>query len=417
MNGKSYEVPALAWFGREKLELRFPENWHVEFLPMNGYARASVGEGEVKRALKEPWACKPLEKLAEGRGEAVIVVDDLTRPTRAYEIVPHVLEELKKAGISDERIRFIMGLGLHGARCRYDFAKKLGEEIVQRYPVYNHNPFANCERVGETSWGTQLEINAEYLSCDLRIGIGCVTPHPMTGYGGGAKMILPGLASYAAVYHNHVNLCRRMGAVDRRNLWGILKGNTVREDIEEAANLAAMDMKIDVLVNGFGGSAQIFAGNVHETFKQAVEAAKEHYSTRFEGKFDVVVANTYAKANEATLALSNWKHAVKKNGVMVIIAQTPEGQVTHYLYGMFGKKETAPGAGAPSRPEFGRLIVFSQYKTPHPLLPVGDPSSTLWLNSWEEVLEEIKASCPLNPRVAILPNAEIQCAEEKLKRP
>lgn len=418
MSVKRLDVPTLAWFGQKKLELEFPESWNVSFLPMIGYEKPKVSDEEIKMALREPIGSRSLAKIAEGKKEVAIVIDDMTRPTKAYQVLPYVLQELRSAGISDDHIRFIMGGGLHGAWYRYDFAKKIGEENVERYPVYNHNPFANCERVGETSWGTPVEINAEYNLCDLKIGIGVVVPHPMTGYGGGAKIILPGISSFETVYHNHVEVHSKNPCPtnDRRSFWGYFKGNVTRADIDEAGKIAGMDMKIDVLVNGFGDSSMVFAGDLQEEFLKAVEHAKNHYLTpSIPEDVDVIVANTYAKANEATLALSNWNHKMKKNGVMVIIAQAPEGQVTHYLYGKFGKKQVAPGNNIPSEIEFKKLIVFSEYKTPDPLLPITE-SKIVWVKTWKEVIEEIKSSFNYEPKVAVLPNAEIQCDEETLGR-
>lgn len=414
LDAKKFKVPTLAWFKGETLELEFPEKWKVSFLPMSGYSKPRVSDEKVRMALKEPIGTKPLARLAKDKKEAVIVIDDMTRPTKAYQILPHLLQELKSVGISDDHIRFIMGGGLHGAWYRYDFSKKIGEENVERYPVYNHNPFANCEKVGETKRGTPVEINAEYHSCDLKIGIGSVVPHPQTGYGGGAKMILPGVSSFDTVYHNHTIVHKQNPPMD--SYFGFFNDNVTRADIDEAGKIAHMDMKIDVLVNGVGDSTAVFAGDLQEEFLQIVGQARNHYLTpNIPEDVDVIVSNTYAKANEATLALTNWKHRMKKNGVMVIIAQAPEGQTTHYLYGKFGKKQVAPGGNQSSEIEFKKLIIFSEYKTPDPLLPIIG-SEMIWINAWKEVIEEIKTSFEYEPKVALIPNAEIQCDEETMAK-
>ena len=82
---------------------------------------------------------------------------------------------------------------------RVDFAKKLGEETLSRFPVYNHNPFVNCVYVGTTSYGTEVFINAEVMKCDLKITIGSIVPHIFAGFGGGSKIIMPG----GNLYRNH----------------------------------------------------------------------------------------------------------------------------------------------------------------------------------------------------------------------
>ena len=175
-------------------------------------------------------------------------------------------------------------------------------------------------------------------------------------------------------------------------------------------------MKIDVLVNGFGDSSMVFAGGMKQEFLTAATHARHHYSTPYLPEdTDVIVANTYAKANEATLALSNWNRHLNKSGVMVIITHAPEGQTTHYLYGKFGKNQFAPGRGLVTKIKFKKLIVFGEFKTPDPLLPITE-SETIWLKSWEEVIEEVQASFTYEPRVVLLPNAEIQCDPQSLGR-
>ena len=58
---------------------------------------------------------------------------------------------------------------------------------MENYAVYNHDPFQNTVRVGRTPTGVELWFNREFMACDLKIGIGCITPHVHVGFGGGAK--------------------------------------------------------------------------------------------------------------------------------------------------------------------------------------------------------------------------------------
>jgi len=157
-------------------------------------------------SLRNPIGAKPLRKLAENKRGVVIIFDDLTRPTRAFEIVPYMMDEIRKAGIKDGDVSFICANGAHGTFNRMDFAKKLGEEIVENYAVFNHNPYSNLVYLGHTSYGTPLEINAEVMMCNLKIAVGCMLPHPHFGYSGGAKIIVPGVAGIRSITYNHVDL-------------------------------------------------------------------------------------------------------------------------------------------------------------------------------------------------------------------
>lgn len=183
----SVTVPQLAWSGDIDAELAFPSNWEVIPCHMKGHDHPALTDEGFRKAFGNPIGCKPIRELARGKRNVVIIFDDLTRPTKADRIVPYVLEELAKGGVDDENIQFICALGTHGALPASDFRKKLGEDVVGRFNVYNHNPYENCTYVGKTKRGTPVSLNTEFLDADLKIGIGCIVPHPMSGFGGGCQ--------------------------------------------------------------------------------------------------------------------------------------------------------------------------------------------------------------------------------------
>lgn len=407
------DVPSLLWYGNTGLELQFPDDWSVQVCGMPGASRTALSTQPIRKALSNPIGSETISSLAAEREEAVIIFDDMTRPTRAYEIVPFILDELKRGGISDDHIRFVDALGCHGADDRQDFVKKLGEDVVERFPVYNHNPFHNLTEVGETSKGTPVQINAEVMGCDLKIGLGCIVPHPMSGYGGGAKIILPGVTSFETAYYNHGHVLKSNPNATSNHPstgWGKVEKNVMRLDLEEAARLAQLDIKVDVLISGRGETTALFVGDFVKEHREAVKLARRIYETNPLPEADVVVANTYTKANEAGLAMPMALTSVKKGGTVVLIANTPESLITHYLYGKFGK-ELGGGLYSPREPwpKLGKLIVFSPYKVRDPLLPFGNPYAYTWVKTWTEALEELKAAHSSNVRVAVYPNAEIQC--------
>ena len=100
-------VPQLAWFGDSELKLKFPEDLDISFQVMKGHGKKPVDEEGIVYALRNPTGTKPLGKLARGKKDVVVIFDDMTRPTKAHEIVPHIIEELRGAGIKDDNIRFV----------------------------------------------------------------------------------------------------------------------------------------------------------------------------------------------------------------------------------------------------------------------------------------------------------------------
>lgn len=410
-------LPNIAWGGSRRRVLEFPRGWSVEVYRMRGYDDEPIGSEDIVRALRNPVGSKPLRRLAEGKEEVAVVFDDHTRPTRIRPIAEAILRELKSAGISSDHIRFIAATGAHGAMSRIDFSRKLGEKILEEYPVYNHNPFHGCDYVGETRHGTPVEVNGEYLSCDLRIAIGSILPHPMFGFGGGSKIILPGIASINAISYNHGSVGGYVGGGDPHPStgWGRLESNVLVEDAEEFARIAGLDFKVDVTINGFNESTRIFCGDVVAEHRMGIESARIAYSSKIPEEYDVLILNVSSKSNEACLALAAWSRHVKPGAIVILIADDPRGQITHYAYGKFGKRRGGTIFNPPGRLDrVGKLIVYSRYPEADPQLPISAEKME-WIKNWGEVLEEaMSAAGKRGLRAAIIPNADIQCPESVL---
>jgi nickel-dependent lactate racemase len=382
---------------------------------MAGYNRPHLKPAEIKDAIANPIGMPPIREYARGRNEVVILFDDMTRVTRVAEIVPYVLEELATAGVPDSRIRFIAAGGCHGAMNRLDFVKKLGEDTLSRFPVYNHDPFDNCVYVGTTTRGTKVLINAEVMKCDLKIGIGSIVPHIMAGFGGGSKMVLPGVASFetVAALHNPQTSSEQTGVKDTVTGMGVIENNPRRQDIDEAAAMVKLDVKIDTVVNMWGENVDIFAGAPAPAFAAGLDEAKTHYLSPAAEDKDIVIANTFAKANEALSGLLIAFPAVsQRGGDVVLIANAPEGQITHYLMGPFGNTIGGPlRLQMKSPPNVNRLIIFSEYPELASRGYLEESDKLLMMYRWRDVLQVLQEHHRPDARVAVYPNADIQyCA-------
>ncbi|MEM0350920.1 MAG: lactate racemase domain-containing protein [Archaeoglobaceae archaeon] len=401
------EVPSYPWFGDRNISLDFPDDWEVKVFRMKGEKCPKLKKEDIIKALRNPIGKKPLFELAKQKESAVIIFDDLTRPTKAGEIAEAVIDEIRL-----EDVTFICANGAHGTFSRDDFVKKLGERIVENYPVFNHNPYENLDYLGETSFGTPIEVNAEVMSYELKIAIGCILPHPQYGYGGGAKIVLPGIAGIRSIIYNHGILGGWGFAMKFREshtsqmIYGCMNENIQRKDSEEFAKAVNLDFIVNVLVNIQRDSTHVFAGDFIEAHRKGVEVAKEHYSTPIEFGFDVVVANAYSKANEAKIAC--WTAmCLKEGGTFVLISNSKWGQVTHFLHGRWGMKRKGGTLYLPP-PEIlkraEKIIFISEFHEKQPCFEVLDERA-LKVRSWEEALEEIGSG---KKRVAVFPDATIQ---------
>ncbi len=401
------KLPQMAWHGPRDLEVEFPADWDVTVCNMAGHDSPRLTDSEIKGAVGSPIGMPPLREYARGKREVVIMFDDMTRITRAADIVPHVIDELAAAGIKDSQVRFIAAIGCHGAMTRADFAKKLGEDILKRFPVYNHCPFDNCVPVGRTTRGTRLLFNAEVMKCDLKIGIGSVVPHIMAGFSGGGKLVMPGVAAYETILALHSPEKDEESTVTGM---GVYENNPRRRDIDEATEIVGLDMKIDALVNSRGDTVALFGGAPRPAYAAALEAARSHYLTPPARDCDIVIANTFAKANEALSGLLVATPSVRKEGGdVVLISNAPEGQMTHYLMGPFGESIGGKLSLRMRPPEhIKRLIVFTEYPELAGRRYLVESGQVLLKYDWDEVMELLKKGRGAGTKAAVYPNSDIQ---------
>ena len=400
------KIPQLLWHGNTEMEINFPSSWSVYYCPMKGGEKKRLGLKEMERAFSHPIGSPPIHELARGKKEVAILFDDMARPTPVSQIVPFVLKELGQAGIKDGQVRFIAALGAHGAHTAADFKKKLGGEVLDRFPVYNHHPFDFCTYLGKTNQGTPVSINREVMACDLKIGIGCIVPHAFSGFGGGGKIILPGVAHMDSITYNHGLIKAHPECVGP----GKIDGNIPRLDIEEATRMAGLDVKIDAILNLRGEITSLFVGDPILEHHEGMKLAKEVYATAPAKNMDVAIVNAYSKPNENAIAPFIGIPSLKEEGGdLVIIANEPAGQVVHYLFGEFGRcGEGGLKLPQPLPTKVKRFIVLSPFKDHVGACFFGKVPSILWAKTWEEVLELLRAEWKEGAKVAVYPDGTIQ---------
>ncbi len=405
-------VPQRAWSDQIDAKLVFPPSWEVEPCLMKGHDAYELTDKGFRNAFANPIGSKPIRELARGKKSVVILFDDMSRPTRTSEIVPYILEELHAGGIEDGNIQFICAMGNHGTLTAYDYRKKLGADVPARFNVYNHNPYENCTYVGKTARGTPVSINAEFMKADLKIGIGCIVPHPMTGFGGGAKIILPGVSSIDTVEYNHHTVREAAEASGKEAEFGFgnSDNNAITLDMQDACRLSGLDVKVDALVNIRRETTHLFVGEPVAQWKEGVKLAREHYLTKRPTGAQVIVSNANAKVNEATIASTTARLLLGEDeGTIVLISNNPYGEVPHYLYRQFGDglngRRYRP---RPLTPNVKKYILCMPWADKASLDWIVPAKSVTWAKSWDEVLKILKADYPNGAKAAVIPDGTIQ---------
>jgi nickel-dependent lactate racemase len=321
-------------------------------------------------------------------------------------MLPVVLDELYKGGLTDDKVVFVKATGAHGARMFPDFVKKLGEDVAKRFLVFNHNPYENLINLGETSFGTPVQVNREVMQCDLKVVIGALMPHFGYGFGGGAKMLLPGIAGIDSIHHNHI-IKDGVGP-------GKVLDNLRRRDSEEAAQIAGIDFMVDALLNPHRDVADIVCGDIVKAHRKGVELARKHYVTPVIKDADMSIGNGYPMASEGYKAYAIAEESVRNGGDLVFLLYAQEGCRVHYYNGRFGTDYGGLGWKPDKyikKPwKMARVIAISPQKFKADELYYGEGS--IWFKSWTDALRSFQKTYGSDIKVAIYPYASMQISKQ-----
>lgn len=401
----NFDLPSNNLYGDKPISISFPENWDVHISPICGADAPELSMEQLRAAIASPYGKPPISVSAKGCRSAVIIIDDITRPTPCGVIAEAVIDELLRAGVPEKNIWFVAALGTHGCMYAEHFERKLGRSLMERFEVHNHNPFFNHVFLGHTSHNVPVEINADVMSADYKVAIGTAMAHSYYGFSGGAKCILPGVSSIRSIVANH-----SYTSPSEFNM-----GNPetlMRRDAEEAARMMGLDFKVDVVLNGKGRICALFAGDFEEEFKHCMAYASKHYQASFVPDCDIVIANNYFKPSEACCAYTPEVIAsMKDGGSFVLAANSPLGSCIHYLYDKWG--HSSPGglmwAGCYAKTDkMKNAVVFTgrSVKGARDAWYIDENSGAVYLSEWSEVLALLDDGSP--KKVVVYPHAECQ---------
>ena len=292
-------------------------------------------KAEIERALKNPIpiGSKRLSEIGKSECKVAIVVDDATRKAPSAVMLLPVLAELNLAGVKDENITIIFGCGTHRAVKTEEATAILGEEVAKRIRAISHDCKAqDLVNIGTTkTHGNKVYVNRIFAEADVRVLLGDVGFHYYAGYGGGRKSVLPAISGEETIKHNHSMLLHANARA------GNLVDNPVHQDMTEGARLAKVDFILNVVENKKGEIVKAFAGDLELAFVEAVKLVDEMFRVTVDRRGDIVVVSaggypTDINLYQAYKGLDNSLDAVKRGGVIILVAECPEGHGNQVFY-------------------------------------------------------------------------------------
>jgi nickel-dependent lactate racemase len=289
----------------------------------------------VRDAIDAPLDCAPFRQMVRAGQTAAIVVSDVTRPVPNMVLLPPLLETLESGGVKRGDITIVIGTGLHRRSRPDELRRVLGDEILARYRVVDHDArdgsthehlLTMLPRRGGRSGGIDVRLNRAYTQADLRILTGFVEPHLFAGYSGGGKAVLPAIAGADAIMANHD--ARMIG--HPKATWCTTDGNPIFEEMRDVALTSNPSFTLNVTLDEQKRITGVFAGGLAAAHDAAIAQAARQALRPIPHLFDIVVATNMGYPADLVLyqavkGMSVAAQACARGGTILLVAECREG--------------------------------------------------------------------------------------------
>lgn len=324
---RTYQVP----YGKSTIEFRLPPGMRGTVVTSKPAEPLDDVEEAIAEALAHPIDTPPLQEMARPGHKVCIVFTDITRASPDQLLVPALLEEIAAAGVRDDDITLLCGIGMHRPSTKQEKVAKLGREVVDRYRVIDNKP-QDAEMLvglGVTEGGVPVSAHRAAVEADLLIATGLVEPHQYAGYSGGRKTVAVGAAGEPLIAHTHGPTF-----VDHPGTrLGRIEGNPFHKAITEAARRAGLRFILNVVLDDEKRVVCVKAGDPIETHRQLVTFARSIYEVPIPHQYDVATggvgfpkdANLYQATRAASYLFFAPTPVVKPGGFLIVPAPCEEG--------------------------------------------------------------------------------------------
>jgi lactate racemase len=324
---KIFEIP----FSKSTLSFSLPPMMQGEIAVSQPFEPLADSAASIQDALSHPIGTPPLAQLAKPGNRVCIVFTDITRATPDHLLVPALLKELESAGVRDDNITLLCGVGMHRSSTYEEKIARLGVNVVKRYRAIDNepqNPTALVD-LGVTPGGVPVSVHRAAYEADLLIATGIVEPHQYAGYSGGRKTVAVGAAGEALIAYTH-----GPDFVDHPGTrLGRIEGNPFHEAVTEAAHRANLRFIINVVLDDEKRLLRVAAGDPELAFQDLVTFARSVYEVPIPHQYDIAIggvgypkdSNLYQASRAPSYLFFAPVSVVRKGGYFIIPALCEEG--------------------------------------------------------------------------------------------
>ncbi|MEZ5306460.1 MAG: nickel-dependent lactate racemase [Pyrinomonadaceae bacterium] len=324
-------IPLSIPFGTDALQFDFPHEQLISF--ESNSTDEPLSDLEIGNALSNPIGTPAFDDLFQPGETVMLVVPDATRRSGAAQIVNLLLRRLIAIGVAPYDIEVMFANGIHRKTTQAEKESILSKFVADRVRCFDHDAgdLLGLVRVGRTSGGIDVEINRRAVETDHRILIGSVGFHYFAGFGGGRKLLCPGLAGKATIRNTHALAFDRENCVRAKGVGaGLLDGNPVHEAFVEAAGFVPPTFLVNTITRADGEITTMVCGDLKTSHTKICEEYLQSHSVKFEEKRRLVFVGAGGNPYDLNLvqahkALEASTPLVEKDGRIVLFAECRDG--------------------------------------------------------------------------------------------
>ncbi len=319
-------------YGSGTIEFSLPDSLSCNVLTLPNHSLQIKEQDILDIRLRNPIGSPALNDLLASNQRILIIVPHKTQYAKLDLVFSKILIILQQKNIADDRITILFANGSYPQMTEEEKIKILGIDIYNRFKVIEHNCHdAVVEKLGNTSRGTHIVINPLVKRHDKIITINSVSHHNVSGFDGGPKMIIPGLAALNTIWHNQqVALMPQKLSLHPACEPGNIYQNPVYEDIIEAVKSVPVDFSINLVFGQNQNLIDAFCGNMNSSFQKACIKISQTNVVAIPELADVVIASAGGWPNDINLIQAYQSihfavRALKPNGDLIILSECGEG--------------------------------------------------------------------------------------------
>jgi nickel-dependent lactate racemase len=335
------------FYGKTTYDLEVPDDTPVLTSKVDQLKSDKNGLEIVREAMMNPIDSPRLCELAKGKPDCVIIISDHTRPVPSKDILPVMIEELRK-GSPDIKITLLVSTGFHRPTTVEELKNKLGDELYNEFKddiiVHDaHNPETNT-KIGVLPSGPDCIIDKVAVNASLLVAEGFIEAHFFAGFSGGRKSILPGVADAVTVMGNHCS--KFIDSPYART--GILDKNPIHEDMIAAAKMANLAFICNVVIDEDKKTVAAFAGNFETAHRKGCDFISDYIAVK-PAPADIVITTNGGypldqNAYQSPKGMTAGEATVKDGGVIIMLASCIDGTGGDFFYHIIADEPTIEDA-------------------------------------------------------------------------